>query len=230
MTESLKNCAIFYSPKDIVAGDFYWHHKTTRGVEYIAVADCTGHGVPGAMVSVVCSNALNRAVTEFAANTPAQILDVVNDIVKKTFIKNKEVKDGMDISLIMIDRINLKIEWAGANNPLWYWNQKEIALGVRREIKGDKQPVGNYFDTKPFTNHNIDYVTGTQFYLITDGYADQFGGKENRKYMYKKLYNFLISISHLDGDDQVKSMYRDFTNWKGKNEQTDDVTIIGFQI
>ncbi len=226
MHQELKNCSIFYNPKDIVAGDFYWY-QNINGYKFIAAADCTGHGVPGAMVSVVCSTALNRAVTEFGLTDPGQILDLTNELVKKTFSKNKEVKDGMDISLLAINEDKKSVKWAGANNPLWVLYPKTSEI---TEYKGNKQPVGNHFQTNPFTTLAIPYIEDTKFHLITDGFADQFGGPDNKKFKANRLQALFVGLKYTPPSDTIKLLYKEFVDYKGDNEQTDDVTLISFEI
>ena len=172
----IRNNFILYKPKDIVAGDFYWA-ENINDLIFIAAADSTGHGVPGAMVSVVCSNALNRTVKEFKVFETGKILDKTRELVLETFEKSiSEVKDGMDISLLCIDVKNKSIFWSGANNPLWYIQDNEW-----KEIKADKQPIGKSDNPKPFTTHTIEYKDNSTFYLFTDGLADQFGGVHGKK-------------------------------------------------
>ena len=223
------NNFIIYQPKDIVAGDFYWAEHiidNKQNLFFIAAADSTGHGVPGAIVSVVCSNALNRSVKEYHFTQAAQILDKTRELVLETFSKSGEdVKDGMDISLMVIDLKNKTISWSGANNPLWF-----IQNGAFREIKADKQPIGKSEKFKPFTNHVIPYVEGSLFYLFTDGYPDQFGGPEGKKFKYNRFADLLISNQHLDLTTQAKNISSTFSNWKNKQDQTDDVCVIGIRI
>ena len=219
------NNFILYKPKDIVAGDFYWA-EYLNGKFYIAAADSTGHGVPGAMVSVVCSNALNRTVKEFKETETGKILDKTRDLVIETFEKSEsEVKDGMDISLLCIDSINKTITWSGANNPLWYIENKEL-----KEIKADKQPIGKTDNPNQFTTHNIEFKTNTTFYLFTDGFADQFGGAKGKKYKYKQLSDLLMTNHNHEMDIQLHHANKSFFNWKGDLEQVDDVCIIGIKI
>jgi tetratricopeptide (TPR) repeat protein len=222
---------LLYRPKDIVAGDFYWMHvvETTTGTTTLfAVADSTGHGVPGALVSVVCSNALNRSVNEFGLSDPGKILDKTRELVLETFEKSeKDVKDGMDISLVAIHSSpsGAHINWAGANNPLWY-----ISNNTLHEIKGDKQPVGKTEHQRPFTTHTIDLQQGDLIYLFTDGYADQFGGEKGKKYKYKALSDFLVRHSKLEMTQQQKMLNEEFISWLGNLEQVDDVCIAGIRI
>ncbi|HEX8517949.1 MAG TPA: tetratricopeptide repeat protein [Bacteroidia bacterium] len=228
----IEDSFILYKPKDIVAGDFYWIEKKDDLV-FIAAADCTGHGVPGAMISVVCSNALNRTVKEFGLTDPGKILDKVRELVIETFEKSEsEVKDGMDISLCVIDIKNNGLAWAGANNPLWYLAGNEII-----EIKADKQPIGKNDHPKPFTSHHLKPGKGNIVYLFTDGYADQFGGEDlpggkpgGKKFKYSKLKELLLDINLKPMLQQKAILDETFQNWKGNLDQVDDVCVIGVRI
>ena len=234
---------VLYLPKDIVAGDFFWMEvigaaksksigQKVSGMVFIAAADSTGHGVPGAMVSVVCSNALNRSVKEFGLRETGKILDKARELVIETFVrkdsygeKSEDVKDGMDISLLCIDYENKEICWSGANNPLWYIEQGEL-----KEIKGDKQPIGKQDNPHPFTTHKIKYDADTTFYLITDGYADQFGGPKGKKFKYKKLQQILLEGSSGAMTEQKKTLESSLASWIGNLEQVDDITLIGVKL
>ena len=221
----LKNSFVYYQPKDIVAGDFYWAEKVGEKF-FIAAADSTGHGVPGAMVSVVCSNALNRTIKEFKLTETGKILDKTRDLVLETFEKSaSEVKDGMDISLLCIDSKNKNIFWSGANNPLWYIQDNEL-----KEIKADKQPIGKSDYPKPFTTHQIEYKESTTFYLFTDGFADQFGGPNGKKFKYKQFSDLLVKNNNLSQNQQADIINKAFSDWKGDLEQVDDVCVIGIKL
>ncbi|MBL7921937.1 MAG: tetratricopeptide repeat protein [Bacteroidia bacterium] len=223
--EYLPESFILYQPKDIVAGDFYWMHISGEKI-FIAAADSTGHGVPGALVSVVCANALNRTVNEFGITDTGKILDKTRELVIETFAKSiSDVKDGMDISLLCIDKNKKQLQWSGANNPLWYISDKEI-----KEIKGDKQPVGKSDNVKAFTSHNLEYNTGDVFYLFTDGYADQFGGNKGKKFKYKQLEELLLTLCNQPLAQQQAHLSNAFNNWKGELEQVDDVCIVGIKL
>ena len=216
---------ILYKPKDIVAGDFYWMEKTGDSI-LIAVADCTGHGVPGAMVSVVCSTALNRAVLEFGLTEPGKILDKTREIVLETFAKSsKDVKDGMDISLISINTKTLEIQWAGANNPLWYISDDQL-----NSITADKQPIGSSFDPQPFKTHQLQLKKGDSLFLFTDGYADQFGGEKGKKFKYTPLKELLLKNTSLPMPFQENQLETVFENWKKGIEQVDDVCVMGIRL
>ena len=216
---------LLYHPKDIVAGDFYWMEHLGN-ITYIAAADCTGHGVPGAMVSIVCSNALNRAVKEFGMRDTGAILDKTRDLVLETFAKsNSEVKDGMDISILAVDKGKNEVFWSGANNQLWYIEKEEF-----KEITANKQPIGKIDNPKPFTTHSIVPSEGTTFYLMTDGFPDQFGGPKGKKFKYKPLQEMLLSNVSKPLEEQRGLLAEAFLSWKGNLEQVDDVTIIGIRI
>ncbi|NNM95240.1 MAG: SpoIIE family protein phosphatase, partial [Bacteroidia bacterium] len=193
--------------------------------------DCTGHGVPGALVSVVCSNALNRAVKEFHITEPGKILDKVRELVLETFDKSEgNIQDGMDISLLAISGVNApSLSWSGAYNPLWVASNGKIS-----ELEGDKQPIGKSDNPKPFTTHTITLnpLPGGcgAVYLFTDGFADQFGGPKGKKFKYKQLQEKLLAISHRPLAEQKAELEKEFENWKGALEQTDDVCVIGIRI
>lgn len=238
---------IFYQPKDIVAGDFYWLAKL-KNTTLFAVADCTGHGVPGAMVSVICANALNKVVNEMGVYEPAEVLNKVTDIVIETFAQSDhELKDGMDISLISIDNFSseknsVSVKWAGANNGLWilsnYAHVYDNAITVSNpgtstflhEIKPTKQPVGKFTKRIPFRGHDLTLHKNDQLILFTDGYADQFGGEKNKKFKYSSLKKLLLSVAESAFDKQREALKNNFDNWKGNMEQIDDVCVIGIKL
>lgn len=223
----LKNGFVFFQPKDVVSGDFYWIEKVGNKVIF-AAADCTGHGVPGAMVSVVCHNALNRAVREFDLISPAKILDKTREIIIETFAHNNEnVKDGMDISICCWHTETNQIEWAGANNPLYIIKNNSSEIEI---IAGDKQPVGKFELATPFKNHKLQMHTGDSFYLFSDGYMDQFGGENGKKYKYSRFRKFLLSIQNSEMEEQGVLLEREFVDWKRNLEQLDDVCVIGVKL
>ncbi len=221
----LDNAFILYKPKDIVAGDFYWLEQKGQKT-LLASADCTGHGVPGAMVSVVCNNALNRTVREFNLEQPGEILNKVREIVIETFSKSdEEVKDGMDISLISFDKNNLTLEYAGANNSFYLIRDGKVQI-----TKADKQPIGAYAFSKDFTNHTFQLKKGDTFFIFTDGYVDQFGGPRGKKFKYRPFIDMLIEINSMSMADQKAFIDDAFEDWKGDKEQIDDVCVIGIRI
>ncbi len=232
---------VLYKPKDIVAGDFYWFESRTiqnkdgsQTIELlIAAADCTGHGVPGAMVSVVCSNALHRVVMEYKITDPGKVLDKVTDLVLETFGRTEnDVKDGMDISLlklnILINGDEKKIteaKWAGAHNPLWY-----IHDGKMTEITANKHPVGRSDYRKDFVTHTIAVDKDVVFYLFTDGYADQFGGPSGKKFKHKPLQQILMDTYASGSEFQQHVLEKEFEKWRGRLDQVDDLCFIGIKI
>ena len=222
--KQLPNSFIFYLPKDIVAGDFYWQEKVGHDVLF-AACDCTGHGVPGAMVSVVCNNALNRAVREFNKIKPAEILDKTLEIVIENFDNSEdEIKDGMDISLCCFNPKTKQLAYAGANNPLWIIRNNELI-----EIKADKQAIGNIDIIKPFTNHSIQLYQGDRVYISSDGYSDQFGGETGKKKLTKKRFKeLLLSTNHLSAEQQGLKLESFFYDYKKDIDQIDDILVIGF--
>ncbi|MFH2142470.1 MAG: tetratricopeptide repeat protein, partial [Bacteroidota bacterium] len=221
--EYLKESFILYKPKDIVAGDFYWLEHADGKVLF-AAADCTGHGVPGAMVSVVCNNALNRSVREHGLSEPGKILDKAREIVIQEFEKSdEEVKDGMDIALCSLS--GTKLLYAGANNPLWIVRNNEIL-----ETKANKQPIGKSDNPEIYTTHSFELQKGDSLYIFSDGFVDQFGGKYGKKFKAKALRELLLRISDKSVHEQKLLIDDNFENWKGGLDQVDDVLIIGIKI
>lgn len=222
--EVLPDSFVLFKPKDIVSGDFYWMNSN-NGHVLIAAVDCTGHGVPGAMVSVVGANGLNRCVKEFNLTQPAQILDQLTDLVKETFESAEDtVKDGMDGALCSIDLKNRTIAYAGANNPLWIVKE---ATGELLEIKADKQPIGEFEFRKPFTNHNFSLDPGDTIFIFSDGYVDQFGGPRGKKFKYKTLKQLLVNNRKLSMSEHKTLLNKTFEDWRKDIEQLDDVCVIG---
>jgi len=227
----LEDSFILYMPKDIVAGDFYWMAEI-EGEVLFAAGDCTGHGVPGAMVSVVCSNALNKAVNEMNIHQPARILEKVCELVMAGFHRNKSededyLLDGMDISLCRLDVKTRRLEWAGAHNPLWVIRQTSESPEII-EIKADKQSVGN--SIKPFQNHEIQLEAGDCLYLFSDGYTDQFGGSEDKKFNKKRFRELLLSIQSESLPVQKDILIQRHAEWKGKSGQVDDICVFGIRV
>jgi serine phosphatase RsbU (regulator of sigma subunit)/Tfp pilus assembly protein PilF len=219
------NSFILYKPKDIVAGDFYWF-EVIDDLIFFAAADCTGHGVPGAMVSVVCNNALNRSIKEFALKNPAEILNKTREIVISEFEKSDDdVKDGMDISLCVFNLKEQKLFWAGAHNPLWLIRDSKLI-----EFKADRQPIGRFEFAKNFTYHEIEIQKNDTFYLFTDGFQDQFGGEKQKKFRVAQMKDLFLSLSQKSMEEQYEIIGNTFENWKGEINQIDDVCIIGIKI
>lgn len=219
---------ILFKPKDIVSGDFYWAYNTPNGRSVFALADCTGHGVPGGFMSMLGNSFLNEIVVEnkiFKAN------EILNRLRSKVIaaLEQKgqtEQKDGMDISLCVWNKMDNTLEFAGANNPLWLLRGREII-----EYKADKMPIGTYLEIeKPFTSTTIQLQQGDILYLSTDGYADQFGGPKGKKFKYKALLEMLIKNSALEMGVQKIKLDEAFIVWKNKQEQVDDVAVIGVRV
>lgn len=223
---------ILYCPKDIIAGDFYFleHH---HNYVYTAVADCTGHGVPGAMVSVVCSTALSKSILEYNLENTGEILDHTREMVAKQFAKAGEnVRDGMDISFCKFDFKNRKLFWSGANNPLIII-RPPIKAGTDHELIElipNKEPIGIYENKTSFIQHEFNLEKGDMIYMFSDGYADQFGGKQKKKFRKNNLYKLLIEISKLPLEDQKNILFKTHSDWKGDTEQIDDICIVGVKV
>jgi serine phosphatase RsbU (regulator of sigma subunit) len=223
--DNLKQSFVLYRPKDIVAGDFYWLEREGDEI-FIAVADCTGHGVPGAMVSVVCHSALNRAVKEFKLKDPAEVLNKVRELVIETFEKSDDtVSDGMDIGLCVLDVKKQTIRYSGAYIPLYIVSNDKLI-----EIKADKQPIGKHAVSTTFTTHLIELEKGDCIYMLSDGFADQFGGSKGKKFRSKALKDLILKIAGLSIAQQKKHFEKLFDEWKGSLEQVDDVTILAIKI
>ena len=224
--ECLPESFLFYKPKDIVAGDFYWLEKIGDKLIF-AVADCTGHGVPGAIMSVICSNALSSAVKEYNLHSPEKILNKVNDIVKEALHnKSDEVRDGMDISLCVWDKTTNNLRFSGAFNPFYYCRNNELNI-----LKADRMPIGKYIQTeKTFTLQEIELQKGDVIYLHTDGYPDQFGGIKGKKFKTKQFRELLLNIHSKTIQNQLSIIDSTLDNWKGDLEQIDDICILGIKV
>ena len=220
---------ILYKPKDIIAGDFYWI-ETGIGLDdenvYFSAADCTGHGVPGAMMSVMCSNALTIAVKELGLTQPGKILDETTKLIESRFERSeRRVLDGMDLALCKLNRATNILDYAGANNPLWI-----VRNGIVLETRADRQPIGQYDYRTPYTNHEVQLIKDDVIYIFSDGYVDQFGGDKSKKFKAKPFKELLLSIQKYDFDEHQKILDDAFISWKGDHEQVDDVCIIGVKI
>jgi serine phosphatase RsbU (regulator of sigma subunit)/tetratricopeptide (TPR) repeat protein len=238
MKEVFKEHFLIYKPKDIVSGDFYWLEQVDQMV-YFAIADCTGHGVPGAMVSVVCSNALNRSLNEFGLRKTNEILDMTRKLIIDHFSKGlEEVADGMDIAMIALNSKTYQVSFTGAQNGVWWvssqmqeaadcLNQDDCSLF---EWKGDKQPVGNYAYATPFSVYEFQCQKGDRLYMTTDGFADQFGGDSGKKLKYLPLKREILTIQNLTLEGQGTHLLNFFMDWKGQHEQVDDLCIFGFEL
>ena len=229
MDKFLKDYFVLYKPKDIVSGDFYWFAEK-EGIVYVAAVDCTGHGVPGAFISIVGQNLLRQALNETNARTAAEMLDEVNRLfnltIRQTF-EESTVRDGMDMSLCLIDFKNLTLQFAGAFNPLFLLRDKQLT-----KYKADKFPIGIFIgeEVRRFHNHEIKLQVNDVIYMASDGYADQFGGEEGKKLKNKFFHQTLID-NHLLEMYQQKINLENFHNqWRGEYEQVDDILVIGIRI
>lgn len=225
----LPNSFIFYRPKDIVSGDFYWLGEA-QGKAFFAAVDCTGHGVPGAFMSIVGYNQLKQAIITTGGSNPAEILDHLNQGVSETLHQkdeNSTSKDGMDIAICSLDHKTLELEYAGAFNPLYLLRDGEII-----QTKGDKFPIGSFLDgeTPNFTNNKIQLQEGDQLYIFSDGYADQFGGPRGKKFMYKKFRDLLIANGDKDLSVQKDLLKETLFDWMKDEEQVDDILVIGVRV
>jgi serine phosphatase RsbU (regulator of sigma subunit) len=231
----LNDYFILFKPRDIVSGDFYWAfaENNKSNVIHFACCDCTGHGVPGAFMSLLNISMLNETVIERNITSPDLILnDIRNNIIKALNPKglDTESKDGMDCSLVAFDFEQKVMQVACANNPIWIVRGGE-SVPLVEEIGPDKMPVGvHYGEQKPFTLHNVKLNKGDSVYLFTDGYADQFGGPKGKKFKYKQLQEMLLAVSHQPMAEQKKVLNETLGSWKGNLEQVDDVLIIGIKI
>lgn len=220
---------ILFKPKDIVSGDFYWL-AMTETKQVIAAVDCTGHGVPGAFMSIIGYNSLNKIVKEYGFLHPADILDQLNDEVANTLqqqTEEDEVKDGMDIALMIYDSNTKELEFAGAYNPLYM-----IRDGALKEIKGDRFSIGRT-STKvgqKFTNHKIQLKPGDTTYIFSDGYADQFGGDKGKKLKAKAVKKMLMEIQGFSMQEQKEHLDKVIEEWKGQHPQIDDILFIGSRV
>lgn len=242
LKNALPSSFIFYRPKDVVAGDFYWMEQK-NGQTYFAVVDCTGHGVPGAMVSVVCNHALNRSVRELNLNEPSDILDESRKIVIAEFQKSDEnVNDGMDIALCSLD--GRKLKYAGAHNSIYIIRKgvfdsvpdhermrlEEHGEYQLLEVRADRQPIGKHIKNDPFTGHELELMPEDNVYLFSDGYMDQFGGKEHKKMKSVNFKKLLIKVQPHNMQDQKQFLADMFDKWRGDIEQIDDVCLMGIKI
>ncbi len=222
---ALLDVHLFYQPKDIIGGDFYFFDHF-QGRLFFAICDCTGHGVPGAIMSVVCHEALSKSIREHHLLDPAQILSKSREqIMHSLNAQEQKIRDGMDCGLLVIDKSTRKAEWAGANHVLWYYVNNSL-----HEVKGSKQSVSYHEQMKEFATESIQLPEDIILYLFTDGYADQFGGPHNKKYMYRSLKSQIETIHKLSGTDQIAHLSREFNHWKGGTEQIDDVTVAIIQL
>ena len=224
----LKDYFVYFNPKEAVSGDFYWAGELVNGNFAICCADSTGHGVPGAIMSILNVSAIESAVKEQSTNA-ANIFNQARKTIIERLQKDgsKEGgKDGMDATLLILNPEKTKLEYVAANNPIWIVRNEELI-----DIKGEKMPVGKHEnDTIPFAGGEIQLQKGDIIYAITDGFQDQFGGEKGKKFKVKPMKEMLLSINHLSMEQQGEHLSEIFNNWSGNLEQVDDVCIVGIKV
>jgi len=227
--KALPESFILYLPRDVVSGDFYFVEQVENEVVFAAV-DCTGHGIPGALISVIGFNYLHRAVVENGISIPSEILEFldvgVNERLRQTD-NASGVNDGMELSLCNLNLKTKLLQYSGAYNPLYIVSNDEIKV-----VKGDKLEIGVNSDgiADNYTNHTIQLKEGDCVYLFSDGYADQFGGPKGKKFMYKQLRETLVKINNRSMSEQKKILESVFQNWRGEEDQVDDVLVMGVRV
>lgn len=230
MQRLLPESFVFYKPKDIVSGDFYWISEKDNKVIFSAI-DCTGHGVPGAFMSLVGYNLLKEIIDSMTELKPAKILDQLSEGVRATLhqFDKSSAKDGMDIALCMVDKDKMELQYAGAFNPLYLVRNNNM-----QEIKADKLLIGySYSDDhheQNYTNHTVKLQKGDCIYIFSDGYHDQFGGEKGRKFMVNNFRQLLLDIHNQPTDQQKKTLETRFDEWKGEHDQVDDICVMGVKI
>lgn len=220
---------IVYQPKDIVSGDFFWFHEIDRDRYLIACADCTGHGVPGALMTVIGSNLLNQTVIDNKNNEPSKILMIVDSLINVTLKQQKQhenyVQDGMDMALLKVDKARKELTFCSARRPAFF-----IRNGEMREIKGTKSSLGGMITgCKTFEETVISYQEDDIIYLFTDGVTDQFGGDKGKKYSVKRLREMLMEVHRMKIQDQKQAIQDRLNRWRGSHEQVDDIQLIGIR-
>ncbi len=219
---------VLYMPKDIVSGDFYWAARD-KNVRAVAAVDCTGHGVPGAFMSVLGYSSLNQIITRTHLSKVGQILNQLDSNIRDSLRQSGQEgqsRDGMDLALCSVVG-GYTLHYAGANNPLYLFR----ADGEFIEIKADKRPIGGgQYVLEDFTRHTIPLSPGDTFYIFSDGFADQFGGPRGKKFSYKKMRELLTEILCLDMTEQRRKLHEAFEDWRGDEEQMDDVLVMGIRV
>ncbi|MBK7183760.1 MAG: SpoIIE family protein phosphatase [Bacteroidetes bacterium] len=217
-----------YMPKDVVSGDFYWFNELNENL-YFAVADCTGHGVPGAFMSMISIDKLNQSLIDKKIDLPSKILSNVNNSIKNALKQNNVQtgsKDGMDIALCSYDKRTMTLNYAGANRPVWIIRNNDLI-----EQKPDKLSIAGYTEyDQQYTNRSIQLEKGDSVYVFTDGIVDQFGGPDGKKFMSKRLKELLIEINTKPMSEQELVLKGAIENWQGKLEQIDDILVLGMKI
>ena len=227
MNKTLKEYFILYKPKDIVSGDFYFYAERNEKI-IVAVADCTGHGVPGAFMSMIGNDILNQIIMENGITRPSEILNHLNKGVKRALKQesvNSETIDGMDIAICSIDIKSRKVEFSGAMRPLFYSSYEVY------KVAGDNASIGGYTEEDyQFTNHDLNLNSGDRIYIFSDGYVDQFGGEKGKKFMTKNLKNLLENITKKNMDEQHQILNQTLNDWTKETEQVDDILVMGIKL
>jgi PAS domain S-box-containing protein len=224
LAQHLSDAFIYYQPKDIVSGDLYWYYRKENKL-YVAAVDCTGHGVPGALMSVVANGMLRNTIVKKSPASPAEILYALDEELQLAF-PGENVSDGMDVALCEIDLEQKVVSFSGAMRPLVL-----VRDGKPAEIKGSKFPIGAFTGVrKQFALHRLQASAGDSLYLFSDGYADQFGGERSKKFQKKNFYELLASMQHMDMTEQSSFLEYAHNNWRQHEEQTDDILVIGLKI
>lgn len=233
---------ILFIPKDIVSGDFYWVKSKNNKILF-SVADCTGHGVPGAFTSIIGTYGLNNLINESNLTNPGEILNGMNVLFKNSFCQSEgaEIFDGMDISLCLYDPITKELNYSGANLPLHILRKNSKPQPTSHivhndnnytlyQVKPNKQPIGYIFEDTSYVTHEVKLLEGDILYIFTDGFADQFGGLYTKKFRYQELRQLICSMAEIPLQEQMKTLETTFKAWKGENIQVDDVTFMGIKI
>lgn len=227
LDKTLHEYFILFLPRDIVSGDFYYCTKIDEFI-ILAAGDCTGHGVPGALMSIMGASFMNEILSGKGPWKASRILNLIRERIMKALHQKgmeDENKDAIDMALLVFNEETGILQYSGANNPLYHIRKK-----VFKEIKPDKMPVGiNAIEEQSFTNHSLQLISDDMIYIFSDGFADQFGGKLNKKFKYKEFKELLTSISAKDLSEQKSDMMNVLEEWKGSNEQVDDILIIGIR-
>lgn len=218
---------IFFRPKDIISGDFYWIGEKNEKI-FVVAADSTGHGVPGALMSMIGHEIIEKSINEDELDKPSEILAMLNKGLEKTFSREKNIgtiiRDGMDIGLCIIDKKRQKLLYAGAFFPLYLIRDNSLV-----EIKSDKIIIGMNPDGLQYKDHEYDLQENDILYIFSDGYVDQFGGMENKKFMYRRFRYLLLNIHSFPFSDQKAIIEENIRNWMGRHGQVDDMLVIGFR-
>ncbi|MBL4716308.1 MAG: SpoIIE family protein phosphatase [Bacteroidia bacterium] len=250
--KEIKQSFILYAPKDIVSGDFYWFNKNRDKSISIAACDCTGHGVPGAFMSMIGNDLLNQIIKEKGVVNPAEVLNSLDDGIRESLKQQKEdakSKDGMDLALINVNFDSKEVQYAGAHNSLYLirdssnentFNGENIKVYENEEypghqlieIRANRVGIGGGLsaDKIEFTNNGISYIEGDTFYLFSDGYSDQFGGPKDKKYTSRRFKDFLLKVQSNSMQEQEQLLETEIKNWRGDVEQVDDILVIGVRV